>query len=219
MTKIYSYVLRYDDGAAPNPYGGICTLAICKPIIRKAAKVGDWIIGTGSLELGLGDRLVYAMKVSEVMTFESYDNYCREKLTIKIPLKESDNSILLTGDCIYDYSAVNAKTPVQRAGVHHSWDMARDLKGMNVLLSNHFYYFGNSAIFLPTKFLSFQKRGRAHKIINDCQLIGDFEEWISHYELNKLYDEPQKKNISCSSKCSSDKEIHSRCNFNKEEKD
>lgn len=209
MTKIYSYVLRYDDGAAPNPYGEICTLAICKPVIRKAAKVGDWIIGTGSLELGLGDRLVYAMKVSEVMTLESYDNYCKENLSVKIPLKESDNPIFLRGDCIYDYSTVNDQIPTQRVGVHNSADIGRDLRGKNVLLSNHFYYFGNSAIFLPTKFLSFQKRGRAHKIITNCQLIDDFEEWISHYEHNKLYDEPQKRNLSCFSGCSSDKEMHS----------
>ena len=61
MGQIYSYVLRYDDGVAPNPYGGVCTLAICKPVIRKKAQVGDWVIGTGSFELGLGDTLVYAM--------------------------------------------------------------------------------------------------------------------------------------------------------------
>jgi len=48
MTKIYSYIIRVDDGAAPNPYGDICTLTICKPKIRKAADEGDWIIGTGS---------------------------------------------------------------------------------------------------------------------------------------------------------------------------
>ena len=48
MNKLFSYVLRFDDGAAPNPFGGICTLTICKPAIRRSASVGDWIIGTGS---------------------------------------------------------------------------------------------------------------------------------------------------------------------------
>ncbi len=47
---IYSYVLRYDDGVAPNPFFGFCTLAVCKPVIRRKAQVGDWIIGTGSKE-------------------------------------------------------------------------------------------------------------------------------------------------------------------------
>ena len=36
-----------DYGFAPNPFFGFCTLANCKPKIRKSANVGDWIIGTG----------------------------------------------------------------------------------------------------------------------------------------------------------------------------
>ena len=102
MGQIYSYVLRYDDGVAPNPYGGVCTLAICKPVIRKKAQVGDWVIGTGSFELGLGDTLVYAMKITEVLSFKEYDILCRSKLHIKIPQINSDDIIERRGDCIYD---------------------------------------------------------------------------------------------------------------------
>ena len=45
---IYSYVVARDYGFAPNPFYGCCTLATCKPIIRRMAQVGDWVIGTGS---------------------------------------------------------------------------------------------------------------------------------------------------------------------------
>jgi len=38
---LYSYTVRYDDGAAPNPFNGMCTLAICKPAIRRTAAPGD----------------------------------------------------------------------------------------------------------------------------------------------------------------------------------
>lgn len=48
MTKLYSYCIPCDDGAAPNPFEGVCTLVICKPRIRLTAEVGDWIVGTGS---------------------------------------------------------------------------------------------------------------------------------------------------------------------------
>lgn len=44
MTRIYSYVVRYDSGFAPNPFYGYCTLATCKPDIRRAAEVGDWLV-------------------------------------------------------------------------------------------------------------------------------------------------------------------------------
>lgn len=46
--KLYSYVLREDTGFAPNPYHGFCTLACCKPLIRRRAEIGDWVIATGS---------------------------------------------------------------------------------------------------------------------------------------------------------------------------
>lgn len=202
MNKIYSYVLRYDDGVAPNPYGGICTLAICKPVIRKKAQIGDWVIGTGSLKLGLGDTLVYAMKITKILSFEEYDALCKTKLHIKIPQIDSDNAIAHKGDCIYDFSSRDTVSPKQRAGAHKPCERDRDLSGLNVLLSNHFYYFGDSAIFLPTLFLNFQKKGRGHRIISDQHLVNEFEKWISNYKLNSLYGEPQKKACSSCNSCS-----------------
>ena len=46
--KYFAYILAFDSGFAPNPFYGYCTLADCKPKIRKQAQVGDWIIGLGS---------------------------------------------------------------------------------------------------------------------------------------------------------------------------
>ncbi len=48
---LYTYFIPFDNGAAPNPFGGICTLAICKPVIRRNAKAGDWVVGTGSVDV------------------------------------------------------------------------------------------------------------------------------------------------------------------------
>ena len=70
--RLYSYVVRSDNGAAPNPFFGCCTLAICKPRIRREAAVGDWIAGIASKKLGAG-RLTYAMRVSEVVPMLDYD--------------------------------------------------------------------------------------------------------------------------------------------------
>ena len=61
---LFTYVVLHDTGAAPNPFWGTCTLVICKPRIRRAAQVGDWVVGTGSAESPIGDRrkhVVYAM--------------------------------------------------------------------------------------------------------------------------------------------------------------
>ena len=34
---VYSYIVAYDSGFAPNPFHGTCTLACCKPTIRRTA--------------------------------------------------------------------------------------------------------------------------------------------------------------------------------------
>jgi hypothetical protein len=70
--RVFSYVVRYDYGFAPNPFEGYCTIATCKPQIRRTASVGDWVVGTGSADKGLAGRLVYVMQVDEILTFDDY---------------------------------------------------------------------------------------------------------------------------------------------------
>ena len=70
--RLFSYVVARDYGFAPNPFFGVCTLATCKPEIRKTASAGDWIIGTGSSQKGRQGYLVYAMCLTETMTFNEY---------------------------------------------------------------------------------------------------------------------------------------------------
>jgi len=73
MTRLFSYRLRFDAGAAPNIYWGICTLAICKPVIRKVATLGDWVVGTGSSIASIGDisdKVIYAMRVTDKKTMK-----------------------------------------------------------------------------------------------------------------------------------------------------
>src|SRR5713226_3129081 len=70
--KLFSYVVARDYGFAPNPFFGCCTLATCKPNIRKHAQVGDWVLGTGSKGYGLDGHLVFAMKIVEALSYERY---------------------------------------------------------------------------------------------------------------------------------------------------
>src|SRR5439155_24525437 len=88
MPRLFTYVLRWDDGAAPNPFWGLCSLVICKPAIRRTATEGDWIAGTGSKKTPVGDmsgKLVYAMRVTRKMTMEAYDTFTRNERPEKIP--------------------------------------------------------------------------------------------------------------------------------------
>lgn len=197
MTKIYSYVLRIDDGAAPNPFWGLCTLTICKPAIRRNAQIGDWVIGTGSKKTNLkdgrfydfSDSIVYAMKITDKKTLRDYDEYCNKSLTKKIPQFKTMNWELRVGDCIYDYS--KGDEPTIRKGVHNEGNRKRDISGQNALLSNYFYYFGIEARPFPAELKEIIKRNQGHKKIEKVQLVEKFENWIGQFEKNKIYANPQ----------------------------
>src|SRR3989304_6202579 len=143
LMSIYSYVLRYDDGVAPNPYYGYCTLAVCKPIIRRKAQSGDWIIGTGSKKNVNYDndipRIIYAIQVQEVLPLTAYydDSRFRDK-------KPKSFTKLWTGDNFY--RNLDGKI-IQLESVHSNADGSEnfenknhDLSGINVLLSQEFKY-------------------------------------------------------------------------------
>lgn len=199
MTRIYSYVVRIDEGAAPNPFWGLCTLTICKPAIRRKAQIGDWVIGTGSKKAKLSDgkkydfsdSIVYAMKITDKKTLEEYDEYCRNNLISKIPEWKTTDWRLRVGDCIYDYET--NKEPVIRKSVHNEKSRRRDLSGKNTLLSDHFYYFGVEARILPIALKELIKKSQGHKKIEKKELVEEFEKWIEQFEKNKIYADPQMK--------------------------
>jgi Nucleotide modification associated domain 2 len=201
MTKIYSYVLRYDDGAAPNPFWGICTLTICKPAIRRNAQIGDWVVGTGSKNAkcndgniyDLSDSVVYAMKIEEIKTLQEYDQYCNSSLRQKIPNWRVTDWRLRMGDCIYDYS--QELNPVIRKSVHGETNRKTDLSGLNALLSKEFYYFGEESRPLPENLKQIIKRNQGHRKIENAELVSLFEVWISQFEKNKVTANPQMRSV------------------------
>jgi len=183
MPKLYSYCIINDHGAAPNPFWDICTLAICKPVIRRSAAVGDWIAATGSMRHGFENHLVYAMKVTQVMTMAEYDALCKRQLPQKIPVYKTSDLRLKVGDCIYDYS--NGEPPLLRVSVHTEENRQRDLGGLNVLLSDHFYYFGRKPVPLPGHLLPIVRQGQGHKSFANDPYIDAFINWINGFKSYK----------------------------------
>jgi hypothetical protein len=195
--KIYSYILRYDDGAAPNPFGDTCTLTICKPAIRRTAGIGDWVIGTGSKNtrvtktdtINLADSLVYAMKVTDKKSLADYDQFCRKSLQNKIPIWKTNKWHLRMGDCIYDYSKPG--DPTIRKSVHNETNRETDIGGKFSLLSTHFHYFGLAAVQIPNDLKQLIKQGQGHKIIQQEELVIKFENWIKQFKANTMLSAPQ----------------------------
>lgn len=149
---IYSYKITRDFGFAPNPFYGFCSLATCKPKIRKAAAVGDWILGFGSASSGskVKEKLIYAMRVDKKITFNEYwagTDYQCKKPVMNGSLKQN------YGDNIYH---CKGGSWIQ-ADSHHSLpngqvnplNLNKDTSSDGVLLSEHFWYFGKDAIAVP----------------------------------------------------------------------
>lgn len=192
MPRLFSYTLPYDDGAAPNPFRGICTLAICKPQIRLKASVGDWVVGLGSVNAPSGDmggKVVYAMRVDQTLSLRDYDRLALTHWPSRIPNLASEIVADRLGDCIYDFSGA---APVQRPGVHGPADMKTDLRGQNVLISRHYFYFGQNAIPLPAHLLALVHQTQSHKVNANTPFVQPFIEWIHSLGLepNHLYGWP-----------------------------
>lgn len=178
MSRLFSYTIPVDDGAAPNPFRGMCSLAICKPGIRRVAKEGDWVAGLGSKNAPSGNlsgHLVYAMRVERSLSLKEYDQEAGTKWPHRIPNVQSADLWERLGDCIYDYSMGN---PLQRAGVHGKDNIKTDLSGENVLISRDFYYFGNRAIRLPDYLLPICHQTQGHKSDSNSPYLDHFVGWL-----------------------------------------
>jgi hypothetical protein len=187
--KVYSYLLDHDLGLAPNPTGKYCTLAVCKPEIRKSNNLtlGDWVIGTGSKALEettgrkLTNKLIYAMKVTDKISLESY--WDDSRFQYKKPIMNGPLSTMF-GDNFYHKDQTG--NWFQEDSSHSNSDgsmnyehLRRDTEGRNVLISEHFYYFGNNAPIIPQILIEVCHKTQGQKIVVPDQLAVDFIKWVS----------------------------------------
>ena len=180
----FSYKIEHDYGLAPNPFGGYCTLAVCKPKIRKNKNlnIGDWVFGTGSKKLNLLHKLIYAMQVEEKMGFEEYWN--DKRFQYKKPVVNG-SLLQLYGDNIYHKDSYSGLW-IQENSAHSLTDgspniehLQRDISGQYVLISTRFYYFGSGAIEIPEEYLAVCSEGRGMKSISiPKEIAHDFIIWL-----------------------------------------
>lgn len=185
--RLFSYVVSRDFGFAPNPFFGFCTLACCKPDIRRAASVGDWVAGIGSMQKGLGDQLVYVMEVSEIVDFDSYwsdPRFIAKRPRFNGALKRS------YGDNIYH--RVLPSGPWIQEDSHHSLEggktnednLTRDTSRTDkVLISKKFAYWGGEGPVIPSYFRensgeSLIIRTSAHRSKFSDEYIQSFVSWF-----------------------------------------
>ena len=185
IPKLYSYIVLRDYGFAPNPFYGFCTLATCKPQIRKSARIGDWVVGTGSKSKGRAGRIVYAMRVTEAMTFNQY--WLDARFYDKRPGLYSSRKKAF-GDNIYYRESGNREW--QQMDSHHSFENGRlnpnnvkiDTKVDRVLISDDFIYFGGDGPLMSSPIReNICHTTQNHKSNFDEKDIREFIDWIRSF--------------------------------------
>ena len=192
---IFSYIVRYDSGFAPNPYHGVCTLACCKPKIRAAASArdgGDWVMGTAPSPLER--HLIYLMKVSRTLTFDLYWQQYPEK---------RNSPANPRGDNIYEPIGGSPSGFRQLENpAHDSRHRARDLSENRVLISDHFFYFGKNAPLLSPEYANLVHNTQGHKRIrarcdNRFALFDNLLAWVEKNWKPGIHGEPSDEELIC----------------------
>lgn len=150
--RLYSYLMTHDSGFAPNPFFGTLTLATCMTDIRRTKAVGQWVAGFAGNALvrkcdALGvsiphQGLIYLMRIDQILTLDEYFHASRFQQKKPIPLG-SNNIKLERGDNIYFYDDRGNYQQLANDN-HDEGELNKDTKGRNVLISDHFYYFGRN---------------------------------------------------------------------------
>lgn len=199
--NLYSYVVKHDSGFAPNPFYNYCTLATCKPQIRKEAQIGDWVLGVTSADTGnRRGQMVYAMEVAETMSFNDYfeDPRFNRKRPILHGSKQQargDNIYLYTGETWNQLNSFHSNAD----GSPNFDHIQRDTSVNRVLIGHNYKYFGCNSIALPdllghdNKSIIYGYVGRRKFSSDnpaDNKLIQDFIHWFQNIEGDGLIGNP-----------------------------
>jgi len=154
---VWSYKISRDFGFAPNPFFGYCTIACCKPNIRERAQEGDLIFGCAAKGLGIGEVLIFAMRVQEKITFDEF--WLDDRFRKRRPVFSAGRARMY-GDNIYHSDGADSWI---QENSHHSLEngcrneanASRDLNSKFVLISQNFSYWGREAIEIPPHLRNF----------------------------------------------------------------
>ena len=158
----------------------MCSLATCKPQIRERALKDDWIAGFGGANTEIAHKMVFLMQVDEICTFDEY--WVDPRFFMKRP-RFDGNYQQCYGDNIYHHIG----SEWMQENSHHSYanginrnNLIHDTRIDRVLISFHYWYFGENAIELPKEFTEVIAIGRAYKKLQN-NICVDITKWVGNY--------------------------------------
>lgn len=143
--EMHMYVVARDIGMAPCVQDGMLSLALCKPVIRSRAAVGDWLVGHPPKDASATDgAILYIALITSVMTPSEYHNHTGWD----------------RGDQLYRTDTGTGKLVHRRNIKYHDNpdSYRRDMKG-NVLLSTRYNRWHCVDPLKWNEFEGYQRRG------------------------------------------------------------
>lgn len=194
MTDLYRprrllvYVLASDNGLAPNITGGVLTLSVCKPVVRRTARVGlDWLVGMSTNRHGK-TRLVYASTVARKIPFGDY--WADPTFAMKKPTPQATH-----GDNFFapGPDGTLAVAVPECAHANSPGRIQRDLNAPVSVVGGPFWYFGANAPHLPdglhnTRLVQGNRRG--HRVV-EGDAVERFYTWLMAYAAPGIHGAPR----------------------------
>jgi hypothetical protein len=166
---------------------------------------GDWIIGTSPISQG--NKLVYAMQVSESIPFEKY--YSDVRFEKKKPVVHGSWRERC-GDNMY-YKDQEGKW-MQHRSIHHrgSEIIKKDLKHPNVFIAENFHYFGKNEIAFPVEFQELIWKRQGCKCSHNPEVVENFLKWLKTSFNTGILGNPKDNDESKEPGCDKPKTIQSK---------
>lgn len=188
--KLLKYVMTSDSGLAPNPYHGICSLALCTPNhMRARLDVGDWIVGHSSSVTGR--KLIHAMRITRILTMPEYF----EGFPQKRP-NPGGTRAEQCGDNLY-YLEGSRWRRLPSSG-HNHIGLFRQDQGSPVFLAEgaeNYWYFGGLddpfAFEFSNRFPGLIKDRQGFSYVRDIRVIYDFVAWLSDFGKSGMIGSPR----------------------------
>ncbi len=179
MTRIYRYILANDIGMAPCPENGLITLGTCKPVIRRMARPGDWVLGfrPGSMMRGL---VLWAGKVERSMSHAEYQHAYPDRADAVYSLGSSGRYRRL----VRDYHPTQA-------------EMNRDVSQPVLLFDpRHSYYLNGIPAPLPDDLANLAAAGRGHRVTHATpDLASRLQEWLDSLGAHQVHAPSQQQSL------------------------
>lgn len=189
--KLLKYVMTNDTGLAPNPFFGICSLALCTPNHMNAKlKPNDWVVAHSSS--GTGQRLIYAMRLTEVLDMPTYFERYPEKRPDPHGTYEQQ-----CGDNLY-YRDGERWARLPSAGHNTVDDFLAD-RNRSVYIANgveNFWYFGAGSDLaelggFADRFPWLVKDRQGFSYVYDSKRIESFTDWLNGLNARGLIGQPR----------------------------